>query len=511
MAEIRENWGSRAGFILAAVGSAVGLGNVWRFPHECYSNGGSAFLIPYIIAMIIIGIPLLIMEFSLGHLTQLAAPGAFRKAGPKWEFVGWWPIALSFAIVCYYAVILAWCLNYLYFSFQSELPWKGDAENFFFKEYLNYSENYSLSGIRIEIMASLAIIWALMFISIVKGVKIVSKIVLWTVPIPWAMLLILMFKGVSLPGAINGLEYFLEPDFSVLEKSHVWRAAFGQVFFSMTIAFGVMITYASFLHRKSDINNNALIIGLADLATSVIAGIAVFATMGYLAVQTNQPVDQVLEGGKSLGLAFVAFPEALSHLGPHASIFAAIFFIALILLGIDSAFSITEAALASMIDKTGWKRSTVLAVMSITGFCIGLIFLTRGGLSWLDTVDSFVSEGTWGIMLVGLIECLVVGWVFDLKKLRAHANKNSDWKIGVWWEWSIKLIVPAILLALTIWSIYDNTQEGFIIDAEGNLIGSNILGLSLNVFLFMLAVILALWNPHKKTNNNQPDAGILTK
>ena len=119
--EIRENWGSRSGFILAAVGSAVGLGNIWRFPHECYSHGGSAFLIPYVIAMLVIGIPLLIMEFSLGHLTQQAAPNAFGRVGRKWEFVGWWPIVLSFVIVCYYAAVLAWCLNYCIFSFSANV------------------------------------------------------------------------------------------------------------------------------------------------------------------------------------------------------------------------------------------------------------------------------------------------------------------------------------------------------------------------------------------------------
>ena len=115
--EQRESWGSRAGFILAAVGSAVGLGSVWRFPYECYSHGGSAFLIPYIIAMIVIGVPMLIMELSLGHLTQRAAPEAFKQVGRRWEFVGWWPIILSFMIVCYYAAVLGWSLNYLFYSF----------------------------------------------------------------------------------------------------------------------------------------------------------------------------------------------------------------------------------------------------------------------------------------------------------------------------------------------------------------------------------------------------------
>ena|GEM_PF-753651 len=451
----RENWGSRSGFILAAIGSAVGLGNVWRFPHEAYSNGGSAFLIPYVVAMIVIGIPFLIMEFSLGHLTQQSSPGAFKRVGIKWEFVGWWPIVLSFIIVCYYATVLAWCFNYLIDSFSHPLAWAENANDYFHKQYLQDTQTLSLGGLRWPIVAALAGVWVVMFLCIFKGVKLVSKIVLWTVPIPWLMLVVLMVRGLTLDGAIRGLEYFLEPDWSALKEPQVWRAAFGQVFFSMTIAFGVMVTYASFLHRKSDLNNNALIIALADLATSFIAGIAVFATMGALALKTNQPVHEVLDN--SVGLAFVAFPKALAAL-PWANFFSIIFFIALLLLGIDSAFSITEAALAGMIDKTGWKRISVLSAMSIVGFTVGLLFTTRGGINWIGTIDGFVNEGTWGIMFVGLVECLVLGWAFDLGKLRRHANKNSDWQLGLWWEWVIRIIIPVILFTLIIWSFIGDVR-----------------------------------------------------
>jgi NSS family neurotransmitter:Na+ symporter len=502
MKETRENWGSRMSFVLAAIGSAVGLGNVWRFPHECYSNGGSAFLIPYIVAMMVIGLPLLIMEFSLGHLTQQAAPGAFKRVGRRWEFVGWWPIILSFIIVCYYSVVLAWCLNYLVFSFSDPLPWTQNASNagdFFYKDYLQDTKTLSLGGLRWPIVAATAVVWAVMYLCISKGVKLVGKIVLCTVLVPWIMLIILMVRGLTLEGAIQGLEYYLEPDWAVLKEPHVWRAAFGQVFFSMTIAFGVMVTYASFLHRKSDLNNNALIIGLADLGTSFVASMAVFSTMGAYALKQNIPVEQVLKGSSSVGLAFVAFPEALSQLPSWSNVFSVIFFIALLLLGIDSAFSITETTLASMMDKTGWKRTGILAAMSVVGFTVGLLFTTRGGINWLGTIDSFVNEGTWGIMFVGLIECLVLGWAFDLGKLRSHANQNSDWKVGIWWEWSIRLVAPLILGAMLVWNLHSDlaNEGGFLIDAHGQLIGKNILGLCLTFMVFLMAVILGLWRPSK--------------
>lgn len=494
----RENWGSRGGFILAAVGSAVGLGNVWRFPYEVYKNGGGAFLVPYIVAMVVIGLPLLIMEFSLGHLTQQAAPNAFKHVGKRWEFVGWWPIILSFVIVTYYAAVLGWCFNYLIYSFSDPLPWAGNSEGFFFDEYLQNTGTHTLGGLRWPIVGALAAVWTLMYLCIFKGVKLVSKIVLWTVPIPWLMLLILLVRGLTLEGAVLGLEYYLEPDWSVLKDPHIWRAAFGQVFFSMTIGFGVMVTYASFLHRKSDLNNNALIIGLADLGTSFVAGLAVFATMGAVAFKNNIPVQNVLEGSKSVGLAFVAFPEALSQL-PWAHCFSILFFMALLLLGIDSAFSITEAALASLIDKTGRKRITILTIMSILGFAVGLLFATRGGIQWLATIDGFINEGTWGIMFVGLVECLVLGWVFDVRKLRQHANRNSDWKLGVWWEWLIRLVIPAILGALFLWNLHEDikTEGGFFVGDDGELIEKNIIGICVLLAVFLLAVILAWWQPQK--------------
>ena len=498
--EPRERWGSRGGFILAAVGSAVGLGNIWRFPYEAYNNGGGAFLIPYIIAMVVVGIPLLIMEFSLGHFMQLAAPGAFRQISKRCEFIGWWPILLSFIIVCYYSVVLAWCLNYLVFSFKEIVPWGVDAKDFFFSDYLRFNETYKLGRIRLPIFLSLLAVWVGMYFCIFRGVKWVSKIVLWTVPLPWLMLLILAIRGLTLEGSIQGLEYYLEPDWSALKNVVVWRRAFGQVFFSMTVAFGVMVTYSSFLHRKSDINNNALIVGIADLATSFIAGIAVFTTMGALALKEGVAVQDVLSGSQGIGLAFVAFPAALSHL-PAARFFSVVFFTALILLGIDSAFSITESVLASICDKSGWARKLVLPVMSVVGFGFGIIFITEGGLSWLGTIDGFVN-GTWGILLVGLVECLVVGWFYDIHILRRHANARSDWKIGLWWEWLIKLVIPAILGALFVWSLYDDftSQKVFLVNSNGEVAWPNVIGLGLMGLAFVIAVSLGkIGSAHKRS------------
>ena len=209
-----------------------------------------------------------------------------------------------------------------------------------------------------------------------------------------------------------------------------------------------------------------------------------------LAMRENIPVQDVLSKSQGIGLAFVAFPTALSHL-PATQFFSVIFFTALILLGIDSAFSITEATLASICDKSGWARKLVLPAMSVVGFGFGIIFTTEGGLSWLGTIDGFVN-GTWGILLVGLVEFLVVGWLYDTRILRRHANARSDWEIGLWWEWLIKFIIPSILGALFVWSFYDDftSEGGFMIDSEGKMIWPNVIGLGLMALAFVVAVAL---------------------
>ncbi len=511
MKEIRENWGSRAGFVLAAIGSAVGLGNVWRFPYETYANGGGAFLLPYFIAMLSIGIPLLILEFSLGHYTQRSAPFAFGRLNKKLEFIGWWAIVSSFIIVCYYAVVLAWCLNYLVDSLGclftgSDLPWKANASAAFFKDYLGTNDKFSFGSFRMPIVWSLIGVWFFMFMSTYRGIRFVGKLVLFIVPIPWLMLFLLLFRSLSMEGSIVGVDYFLKPNWSCLADVNIWRAAFGHVSFSMSIGFGVMITYASYLDRKGDINNNALMIGLADLGTSFVAGLTVFATMGAFAFQQGIEVTNVLDSARSLGLAFVAFPEALANM-PAPVFFSVVFFLTLFILGLDSAFSLTEAALGSLIDKTGWSRVKVLAVMSVVGCGLGLIYVTEGGLSWFDMIDSFINEGEFGITFVVLAECVALGWLCDLKVLRDHANQRSDWLLGVWWQIMIKYVLPMILIALIFWGLYDKftSGKGFIIDKEGQLIGRDIFGLSMNAMAVLLALVLALWPNSRLQNISEVD------
>ncbi|AQQ69834.1 Na+-dependent transporters of the SNF family protein [Limihaloglobus sulfuriphilus] len=515
--EQRESWGSRGAFILAAIGSAIGLGNLWAFPYKVYSYGGGAFLIPYIIATIVVGIPLLTLELSLGHFTQRAAPISFRNMHKRLEFVGWWGLLLAFIIITYYPVILGYSISYLWFSIQGifnggRLPWAAQgiegittANSYFFDTYLGYTEGLGLGGLKLNLVLPLLIAWILMYLAIFKGVSAVGKLVWVAVPLPWIMLLILTVRGLTLEGSVGGLAYYLEPDFSKLREPEIWRYAFGQVFFSLSLAFGVMITYASFLHRKSDINNNAVVIALSNFGTSLIAGLAIFSTLGGMAFVTAQagdpiPVEEVAKSGPSL--AFVAFPYALAQL-PYSAWFSAVFFAVLLMLGVSSAFSITETLLASIVDKTGWNRNKVLLAMTGTGFLFGLVYVTHGGLNWLGIIDGFVN-GTWGIALMGFLECIIMGWIYNLDILRCHANSRSDWRLGPWWNILIRIVVPVIMGTLFFWSFYDDlAAEGGIFHRPDGLIDpANAIGYSVMLLAPVAAIIISLFRD-KYSNDNE--------
>ena len=526
--EQRESWETRGAFILAAIGSAVGLGNLWRFPYELYDHGGGAFLIPYVIAVFVIGVPMLILEFSLGHFTQRAAPDAFGRCHKRLEFVGWWSIILGFVIITFYTVILAYCFSFLWFSIKGivtggDLPWAGvglegveKAKSFFNNDYLGKIEGPALGRIRWNIFTPLVVTWVAMYLCIFRGVKLVGKIVWLTVPLPWLMLLILTVRGLTLEGSIEGLAYYLNPDWSELAKASTWRFAFGQAFFSLSLAFGgVMITYASFLHRKSDLNNNAAIISLADFCTSFVAGLAVFATLGGMAFVTRQaghPVamQNVAEGGPAL--AFVAFPYALAQL-PYSAWFSFVFFFALVTLGIDSAFSITESVLAALVDKTGWRRSIVLPVVSVVGGVISILYITEGGLNWLGVIGDFI-DGTWGIAFLGLLECIVIGWLWRVDLLRRHANGRSDWRLGKWWEYLIRIFIPLVLCSLFFWSLFDDMtrEEGLLRAPDGSWILSNCVGLSVMAIVPIAAVIISsLKGRRDKERYDRPEAMVEVK
>ena len=452
----KEYWNSRFAFVMAAIGSAVGLGNVWRFPYICYENGGGAFLIPYFVALFTAGIPLMILEFSVGHWARSAPPQAFKKIGAKWEWVGWWSVLVPFIIALYYVVVMSWCFSYMIYSL--DLRW-GSSASSFFKRFLGDTGSAELFGsISIPVVIGLVVIWLVVFIILYKGVHRIGKIVAITVPLPTILLILLTIRGLTLPGAIEGISYYLTPDFSKLTDVNVWIAAYAQIFFSLGVAQGIMITYASFLKKKSDITNNAFIISLADAGTSFLAGFTVFSVVGYLAGAQGVGITDLGIGGPTL--TFITYPTAISLLPIAASFFGMIFYIALLTFGIDSAFSMVEPMVSGLQSKWRITKVKATALMCTIGFFISLFFAFGSGLHWLDIVDHFIAN--YGLVMIGLVECIILGWMYTLYKLRDHANNTSEIYIGKWWEYLIKYVIPFVLLVLLSIAVIDNITNPYL-------------------------------------------------
>ncbi|MCY6370597.1 sodium-dependent transporter [Clostridium ganghwense] len=442
MKKSREQWGTKVGFILAAVGSAVGLGNIWRFPYVVYSNGGGAFLIPYFCAIFTAGIPLLILEYGMGHKFRGSTPLAIARANKKWEWLGWWPIISSGIILCYYSMILSWAIKYLTLSFTK--GWGADPNKYFYKDFLKLSSSpFEFGGIVVPILIGIILVWAVNWMICYKGIKggieKLSKILLPTLLV---IMIIIVIKGVTLEGASVGLNKLFTPNWDKVKDPKVWIAAYGQVFFSLSIATGIMMTYASYLPKKTDINNSAFMTAFANCGFEFLSAIGVFAILGFMANSQGVAIDKVVSGG--IGLAFIAFPKVFSVMGTWGNILGVLFFACLVFAGLTSAVSLVEALSSSIIDKTGWERKKVVSGMSLIGVCISVVFATRAGLYLLDIMDNFINN--YGIVVVGLLEAILVGWIIKAKTIRNHTNAVSYYKIGKWWDVIIKYVTPTILI-----------------------------------------------------------------
>lgn len=476
----RERWTSRSSFIIASIGAAIGLGNVWRFPYITYENGGGAFLIPYFIALLTAGIPLMILEYGLGRRMQAGAPTAFAKVRKGTEWVGWLALMVVMLIFFYYPVIMAWCVDYVTYAFS--LGWGADAKTFFETDFLQLSGGPGiLAGIRWPIVIGLAVVWAAIYLCLFKGVKALSKIVFYTVIIPWVILVIMVIRGLTLPGALEGLKFYLTPNFSALLNARVWLDAYGQVFFTLSLAMGTMIVYSSYLPRKSDITNNSFIVSLANCGTSFFAGFAVFSILGYLARAMGVSVPQVTESG--FGLAFITYPTAIRLLPFIPAFFGVIFFILLLTLGIDSAFSQIEPYVAGFTDKWKLNKNWVLPIVCIVGFLIGIVFTTRGGLYWLDIVDYFA---IFGLTVVGFLECIVIGYIYKAHKMREYVNEVSEFRIGKWWDICIMIITPIILGVSFFRRVIELIQKGY----GGYPTWATLIGVAIAIGIVVLSFVL---------------------
>ena len=474
MAEQRERWQSRTAFIMAAVGSAIGLGNVWRFPGQAFENGGGAFFVPYFIALLTAGIPLMIVEYGLGSRYQGSAPRAYRKLDKRFEWVGWWAVLVGLMISFYYCIILAWSWQFAYDSvigvFNGALPWTGAAgtegaigntdTSAYFNDVLGTPApgTDGIGAFNTGTMIGLAATWLCVYLAIAKGVHRVGKVVMITVPLPLIILLILAIRGLTLDHSMDGLSYYLAPDWGKLSDPEVWLNAYSQVFFSLSVGWGILIAYASFRPKDSDVVNNAYITSFANCGFSFLAGFAVFSVLGYLAWAMNKPIPD-MQGISGAELAFITYPQAISEIQMPVvwqALLAVGFFVMLLTLGIDSAFSIVEAVAAAMKDKFNVSRQFVVVALCVAGFLMGLIYCFGKGSDLLGITDGYM--GNYGLSLVALVQCLLVAWIIPKSKFRElqrDINERSELSTGFLWRICLKFITPAVL----IWGFVHTTMK----------------------------------------------------
>ncbi|MBE6753640.1 MAG: sodium-dependent transporter [Ruminococcaceae bacterium] len=472
---MREKWSSRSTFILAAIGSAVGLGNAWRFPGLAAKHGGGAFLFVYLIAMIAVGIPMLMMEIAVGRKTRQGASGSMRALNKKAEPIGWIAVSNGFFISIYYAAVFAWVILMFLCSYKFA-GFTGDnesAKSLWMTLIKTTGTTSGYTTISWPVFICLAIAWIACYLCIRKGTTSVGKVVKYTVSLPVICLLVLAVRGFTMDGAMEGLARLFIPDWSALQNSALWVDAIGQVFYSLSVAMAIMFAYGSFLDSKSNIAVDAIIIAFSDMLISVLAGVVMFTTMAGVGMLDNMSAS-------GISTAFIIYPQAIVNLTNIPwlnAAFAYVFYFCLITLAIDSLFSIVEGVSTAISDKFNLnKRKTTLS-LCIIGGVLGLIFVTGAGLAWLDIIDNFINSYT--LVFTGILEVIVAGWCFKTSKILDEINKNTNkFKMPKWlFAVSIKFIAPVILSLLFVWNMFTLFSGGGIYGAaDGYSLTANIIG-----------------------------------
>ena len=463
MSENRAQWKSKMGFILAASGSAIGLGNIVFFPANAYKYGGGAFYVPYFIALFLIGIPLMITEFGLGGMFKKSFPMAMRKAGGGFgEFVGWFAILNAGFIAMYYITLLGWVAGMEFlaltqpvgetFDGVTKIPWLGGKEGG--GDYPNPAGAFFNMISTWTPLIGVMVVWALNILLVSRGTKTIEAAVKIFVPAMWIAMLVLIVQGLSLPGGYEGVKFLFTPEPDALLKPQVWQGAMSQIFFTLTLGFGVMTAYASYLPKNSDHTHNALTTSLLNCGFEWIAGIAIFSMLFAFSIAPK---------ASTLSMMFFIVPKGIATLPAGAQVFAIGFFFLLLIAGLTSSISLLEAVVSAAHDKFKAKRMKTLLICSVFGFAGSVCFaipkvidngLVQGGtlgLTLLDLVDHWAF--TYGLLIVGLLECIVIGWVMGSEKIKDFVNLNSRIKLGAWFDILLRFVVPGLILFVLVWVI----------------------------------------------------------
>ncbi len=441
----RGSFSTKLGFVLAAAGSAVGLGNLWRFPYLAAKYGGGIFLLVYLILAVTFGFALMVTEIAIGRKTRLSAVGAYKALDKRFGFLGYLSCAVPFIIVPYYCVIGGWVMKYLTVFITGAMD--ASASDAYFTTFITQPVGPLIFFVLYVIFTTIIVL-----MGVKDGIEKASRILM---PVLIALTVIIAIFSMTQPGAMDGVIYYLKPDFSKFNFTTV-LAAMGQLFYSMSLSMGIMITYGSYMKKENGLELSVRQVEMFDTAIAFLAGLmiipAVFAFSGG---------DEAALG-KGPGLMFVTLPKVFDNMA-FGRVIGAAFFLLVLFAALTSSVSLMETCVSIVIDKTHWprKRATLIvaAFMMIIGIPVSLgfglwDFIAPLGMSLLDFCD-FISNSVL-MPVVALLTCIFVGYVIKPQAIIEEVEENGRFKAKRFYTIMIKYIAPVFLVAILIFSVMES-------------------------------------------------------
>uniref|UniRef100_A0A1I8Q5G3 Transporter n=1 Tax=Stomoxys calcitrans TaxID=35570 RepID=A0A1I8Q5G3_STOCA len=476
----RDKWGNNIEFLFSCIALSVGLGNVWRFPFIALDNGGGAFVVPYIIVLLLVGRPIYYLEIIVGQFSSSGCIKAFDMA-PAMRGIAYGQVFATTMGTTYYACIMALTLKYLISSFSDILPWtlcrpewgrlcfsasnntvKGNdtsfkqyssAELFFTKSILHEATSIEngLGYPNWDLVLCLLGAWIIIGTILCKGIRSSGKASYFLALFPYAVMFVLLGRALTLPGSLAGIIYFLKPQWNKLLNPNVWYNAITQMFFSLAICFGTLTMYASFNNFRKNVYRDVMIITSIDSATSILSGCIIFGILGNLAYESQTTdIANVVKGGA--GLAFISYPEAIAKFKYMPQLFSVLFFFMLLVLGVGSNVGMVSCVMTVIKDRfpriPHWMLATVV---SLIGFTCGIVYMTPGGQFIVNLVDFF------GCSLIALFlaiaELMTFAWIYGTKRLCEDIEFMLGVKTGPYWRICWTYITPGLMLSVLIYSL----------------------------------------------------------
>lgn len=457
MNQKKMTWVKESGFIFAMIGSAVGFANILAFSAKCYKNGGGAFLIPYAVAMLVIGIPMLFLEGAIGKNFGLPITGAYGKAiSHKWKIFGWIAALSCLTIGSFYSVLTGWSVAYTYFAAADLIP--KDTAYFFQHDFLKDSGSILISnGISWPIFLATIVVaffsWVVTSKNIGAGVE---KVCAFFMPLLFILVTVFSIATLFLPGALDGFGYYLKPDFSKLSDLRLWRDAFGQVFFSFSLGLGIVVGYARHTKAETNMRRAMIYVAVGDTVISVISGFAIFGCIGFMSAKTGVAFHDIVQSSSTFEIGFIIFPQIL-HTFPGwiSPLIGGVFFFCVFIAGITGVFSIVESVAGNFEVEFTLTRKQAVSISVFLMWALSTFFCMGNGVAILGAIEPMVMGYS---LLIGAI-AQVIAFMFIDKNLGHDPTFINAQNKPSWFYFMAKYVGLLFLLITIVGALYNEMHE----------------------------------------------------